>query len=106
MVDLSECPVLDHHAHAFLPEKEDEKGATFAQFFHWTIAPEIENENYVLYRRVLKELARVLKVKSKNPKDILVARNKAYHYGDTDPTRLTALLKDTPDIEVRIRPMR
>ncbi|MBU0665299.1 MAG: MBL fold metallo-hydrolase [Proteobacteria bacterium] len=28
-----------------------------------------------------------------------------YHYGDTDPTRLTALLKDTPDIEVRIRPM-
>lgn len=29
-----------------------------------------------------------------------------YHYGDTDPTRLTALLKDTPDIEVRIRSMR
>ena len=84
MVDLSECPVLDHHAHAFLPEKEDEKGATFAQFFHWTIAPESENENYVLYRRVLKELARVLKVKSKNPKDILAARNKAYPYGNTE----------------------
>lgn len=29
-----------------------------------------------------------------------------YHYGDTDPNRLTELLKDTPDIEVRIRPMR
>ena len=28
-----------------------------------------------------------------------------YHYGDTDPMRLTELLKDTPDIEVRIRPM-
>ncbi|MCX7847566.1 MAG: MBL fold metallo-hydrolase [bacterium] len=28
-----------------------------------------------------------------------------YHYGDTDPTRLTKLLKDT-GIEVRIRPMR
>jgi L-ascorbate metabolism protein UlaG (beta-lactamase superfamily) len=28
-----------------------------------------------------------------------------YHYGDTDPTRLTELLKDTSDIEVRIRPM-
>jgi L-ascorbate metabolism protein UlaG (beta-lactamase superfamily) len=26
-----------------------------------------------------------------------------YHYGDTDPTRLTELLKDTPEIEVRIR---
>jgi L-ascorbate metabolism protein UlaG (beta-lactamase superfamily) len=28
-----------------------------------------------------------------------------YHYGATDPTRLTDLLQDTPDIEVRIRPM-
>ena len=26
-----------------------------------------------------------------------------YHYGETDPTRLTEMLKDTPDIEVRIR---
>ncbi|MDD2469308.1 MAG: MBL fold metallo-hydrolase [Desulfobulbus sp.] len=29
-----------------------------------------------------------------------------YHYGDTDPNRLVALLKDSPDIEVRIRPLR
>ena len=28
-----------------------------------------------------------------------------YHYGDTDPTKLMELLKDTPNIEVRIRPM-
>jgi L-ascorbate metabolism protein UlaG (beta-lactamase superfamily) len=28
-----------------------------------------------------------------------------YHYGETDPTRLTELLKSTPDIEVRVRPM-
>jgi L-ascorbate metabolism protein UlaG (beta-lactamase superfamily) len=28
-----------------------------------------------------------------------------YHYGDTDPTKLTALLKDTPEIEVKIRRM-
>ena len=28
-----------------------------------------------------------------------------YHYGETDPTRLRDLLKDTPEIEVRIRPM-
>jgi L-ascorbate metabolism protein UlaG (beta-lactamase superfamily) len=28
-----------------------------------------------------------------------------YHYGDADPTRLTELLKDTPNIEVRIRPL-
>jgi L-ascorbate metabolism protein UlaG (beta-lactamase superfamily) len=28
-----------------------------------------------------------------------------YHYGETDPTRLIALLKDTPEVEVRIRPM-
>ena len=29
-----------------------------------------------------------------------------YHYGDTDPQRLVELLRDRPDIEVRIRPMR
>jgi L-ascorbate metabolism protein UlaG (beta-lactamase superfamily) len=28
-----------------------------------------------------------------------------YHYGDTDPMRLTELLKDTPEIDVRIRPL-
>lgn len=29
-----------------------------------------------------------------------------YHFGDTDPERLTGLLRDVPEIEVRIRPMR
>ena len=29
-----------------------------------------------------------------------------YHYGDTDPQRLVELLRDQPDIEVRIRPLR
>ncbi|MBV5341489.1 MAG: MBL fold metallo-hydrolase [Deltaproteobacteria bacterium] len=28
-----------------------------------------------------------------------------YHYGETDPTKLTELLRDTSNIEVRIRPM-
>lgn len=29
-----------------------------------------------------------------------------YHYGDTDPQQLVELLRDTPEVEVRIRPMR
>jgi L-ascorbate metabolism protein UlaG (beta-lactamase superfamily) len=29
-----------------------------------------------------------------------------YHYGDTDPSKLADLLKDTPEIEVRIRRMK
>lgn len=29
-----------------------------------------------------------------------------YHYGETDPQQLVELLKDTPEVEVRIRPMR
>jgi len=29
-----------------------------------------------------------------------------YHYGDSDTSRLVALLKDTPEIEVRIRRMK
>jgi L-ascorbate metabolism protein UlaG (beta-lactamase superfamily) len=28
-----------------------------------------------------------------------------YHYGDTDPTRLVELMKDAPEVEVRIRKM-
>ena len=28
-----------------------------------------------------------------------------YHYGDTDPSRLVELMKDTPEVEVRIRQM-
>ena len=106
MLDASDWPVLDHHAHAFLPEKEQEKGENLAQFFHWTVAPQFENENYVLYRRLLKELARVLKCKSKDPKDILAARNKAYPYGNTkkqieyigqlfDDAKITQLFFDT-----------
>ena len=29
-----------------------------------------------------------------------------YHYGDTDPAKLKDLLKDMPEVEVRIRPMK
>jgi len=29
-----------------------------------------------------------------------------YHYGDTDPSKLTALLSDLPEVEVRIRQMK
>ena len=29
-----------------------------------------------------------------------------YHYKDTDPEQLVTLLKDIPEIEVRIRPLR
>ena len=29
-----------------------------------------------------------------------------YHYGDTDPSVLSGLLKDSPDIDVRIRKMK
>jgi L-ascorbate metabolism protein UlaG (beta-lactamase superfamily) len=28
-----------------------------------------------------------------------------YHYGETDPAKLVALMKDTPEVEIRIRKM-
>jgi L-ascorbate metabolism protein UlaG (beta-lactamase superfamily) len=28
-----------------------------------------------------------------------------YHYGKTDPSKLVVLMKDTPEVEVRIRQM-
>jgi predicted TIM-barrel fold metal-dependent hydrolase len=84
MINLSEYPVLDHHCHAFLPEKEDEKGISFAQFFHWTKAPEEENENLILYRKIITELARVLSCRSKKPADVILERSKAYTYGNRE----------------------
>ena len=52
MIDLSEYPVLDHHCHAFLPEKEEEKGELFAQFFSWSPVPLEQSENLILYRKI------------------------------------------------------
>ncbi len=59
MIDLSEYPVVDGHCHPFLPEKEE---GEFHDFFNLSTLsiPKTHMENTVLYRRVIKELARVL----------------------------------------------
>jgi len=78
MIDLSEYPVLDHHCHAFLPEKEEEKGELFAQFFSWSPVPLEQSENLILYRKILTELRRVLGCASKNPREIVKKRDEMY----------------------------
>lgn len=84
MIDLSKNEILDHHCHAFLPEKETARNVSLAQLLHWTNAPEEENTNLLLYRRVLKELARILKCNSNDEKEILAKRNKAYPSGNRE----------------------
>lgn len=59
MVNLSQYPVVDNHCHPFLPWKEDKE---FYQLFNLsTISiPKFHGENIILYRKVMKELSRVL----------------------------------------------
>ncbi len=54
------------------------------------------NLPYTMTPEMVAEAARMFRPKVLYP----------YHYGDTDPERLTALLRDDPDIEVRIRDLR
>lgn len=54
------------------------------------------NLPYTMTPEMVADLARAIKPRILYP----------YHYGDTDPRRLEELLGDTPEIEVRIRPMR
>ncbi|NLI78942.1 MAG: MBL fold metallo-hydrolase [Candidatus Riflebacteria bacterium] len=54
------------------------------------------NLPYTMTPDMVSDAARALKPKVLYP----------YHYGETDPASLTALLADLPEVEVRIRPMR
>lgn len=53
------------------------------------------NLPYTMTPEMVAQAARVFRPKILYP----------YHYGETDPARLVALLKDAPEIEVRIRKM-
>jgi len=82
MIDLSQNKILDDHCHAFLPEKETARNVSLAQLLHWTNAPEEENTNLLLYRRVLKELSRILNCNSNDENLILKKREQAYPPGN------------------------
>jgi predicted TIM-barrel fold metal-dependent hydrolase len=59
MIDLSQYPVIDGHCHPFLPGREDKE---FYQLFNLSTLemPRIHCENTLLYRKVMRELSRVL----------------------------------------------
>lgn len=54
------------------------------------------NLPFTMTPEMVADLARALKPRILYP----------YHYGNTDPQRLVELLKDAPEIDVRVRPMR
>jgi L-ascorbate metabolism protein UlaG (beta-lactamase superfamily) len=54
------------------------------------------NQPYTMTPEQVAEAARALRPRILYP----------YHYGETDPARLPALLKDLPEVEVRIRDLR
>ncbi|MBS7653433.1 hypothetical protein KEJ13_09955, partial [Candidatus Bathyarchaeota archaeon] len=59
MIDLSQYPVVDDHCHPFLPWREDKE---FPQLFNLSTLniSRVHGENTLLYRKVIRELSRVL----------------------------------------------
>jgi predicted TIM-barrel fold metal-dependent hydrolase len=84
MIDLSKNQIIDEHCHAFLPEKETARNVSLAQLLHWTNAPEEENKNLLLYRRVLRELSRILECDSADETLILRVRDATYTAGNRE----------------------
>ena len=77
-VEILDIPIIDDHCHPFLPEKETKK--ELPSFFTISFVPEVrvnDIENTILYKRVVKELGRILGVK--DDKDLAEKRFKEYH---------------------------
>lgn len=97
MLEIFDFPVIDDHCHAFLPEKEDE---AFDQLFNLSTLPipKIHTENMILYRKVMKELTRVLRCPFDFDK-VLSKRKKGY---TSDPKKYIRKLFDDAVIDTLI----
>jgi len=93
-LDFTGYGVVDSHCHAFAPEREDKP---FEQYF--TLAdhhiPKKDVESTFLYRRVIKELTRVLGVEGSSD-EVLDERNKRYR---GDPEGYIRMLFDDAGID-------
>ena len=93
-MDLSSHPVVDSHCHAFLPEKETK---SFEQYL--TLAdhpvPKRDIANTFLYRRVVRELSRVLEVEGTHD-EVVDERNVRYRQ---DPAGYIKMLFEDAGIE-------
>ncbi len=102
-IDLSQYPVVDSHCHPFLPGKEEKilvgterRRKRFDQLFSVSLLPnpKLHTENVILYRKVMKELSRVLDCPFKFD-EILKRRNDAY----TNPKEYIMKLFDEAKID-------
>lgn len=93
-MDLTGYRIVDSHCHAFIPEREDKP---FEQYF--TLAdhhiPKRDVESTFLYRRVIKELSRVLGVEDSSD-EVVDERNRRYR---GDPEGYIRMLFDDAGID-------
>jgi len=96
--EILKVPIIDDHCHAFLPEKETKE---FEQYLSLSLLdlPINDVRNLFLYRRIVNELARVLKCK---PSEAIKKRRELYKenprkYIETifQDANITVLLVDT-----------
>lgn len=95
-IDLLKNKVIDGHCHSFLPSKEDE---TFEQY--WTLSmkhiPVEFMKNTLIYKLVIKELAKVLELEGEVGDEIVVKkRNEIYK---SNPKKYISLLFNKAKIE-------
>jgi predicted TIM-barrel fold metal-dependent hydrolase len=77
-LDVSSISLIDNHCHPFLPEREPK--IDFSKFFTISTVPEVKTidiENTIIYRRMIKELKRILNIE--NEIKLIEKRMKEYH---------------------------
>ena len=94
MFDILKHSVVDSHCHAFLPEKETEPFEQYLTLADHPI-PKMDIVNTFLYRRLVRELSRVLNVRGTH-QEIIEKRQKRYKQ---DPVGYIKLLFEDANIE-------
>jgi len=95
MLDLSECPVVDSHCHAFLSEKEI---SPFEQYLNLADnpVPKADATSTLLYRHVVRELSRVMNFRGTS-EEVVEERTRRYR---RDPAGHIGLLFEDAKIEI------
>lgn len=76
MIDLTDMEVIDGHVHAFLPSKESEY---FERYLTLSMSqiPASDMEHTFAYRRVVRELARIMNCQG-DPREVIKIRHQRY----------------------------
>ncbi len=91
-IDLSVHPVIDNHCHPFVPARETKPYERYWTLSHLDFSAE-DLKDSLIYRMVIRELARFLEMPSDAPPDAVAEERTRLYRGDT-PAYLRRLFAD------------